>query len=143
MKIVIFAFILVFDFVILDDYDDIPESARKYIDAQKKSERAGNNRDLCLTKTSSLNIPNFQCCILDAQSKDEKYINCSLLGGSIEQINEQKNSKMTKAILREIYGFNLFKFQSDFDTKHIQKYDCQDGKAEIYYGYEEYSFADE
>jgi hypothetical protein len=143
MKILIFTFILVLDFAILDDYGDIPESARKYIEAQEICEGAGNNRNLCFTKTSSLNIPNFQCCILDFQSKDESFKNCSLLGGSIEQINEQKNSKMTKAILREIYGFNLFKFQSDFDTKHSQKYDCQDGKAEIYYGYEEYSFADE
>ena len=147
MKILIFTFILVLDFAILDDYDDIPETARKYIEAQEICEGAGNNRNLCFTKTSSLNIPNFQCCILDFQSKDESFKNCSLLGGSIEQINEQKNSKMIKAILREIYGFTLFIFQSDgdtnFDARHSQKYDCQDGKTEINYGYEEYNSADE
>ena len=146
MKILIFVFILVLDFAILDDYDGIPESARKYIEAQEKCEGAGNNRDLCFSKTSSLNIPNFQCCILDFQSKDESSINCSLLGGSIEQINEQKNSKMIKAILRELYGFTSFIISggdSDFGAKHSQKYDCQDGKTEINYGYEEYNSSDE
>lgn len=146
MKILIFVFILVLDFAILDDYDGLPESARKYIEAQEKCEGAGNNRDLCFSKTSSLNIPNFQCCILDFKSKDESSVSCSLLGGSIEQINEQKNSKMIKAILREIYGFTFFIFSeedSDFDVKHSQKYDCQDGKTEINYGYEEYNSADE
>ena len=147
MKILIFAFILVFDFVVLDDYNGIPESARKYIEAQEKCTEAGNDRDLCFSKTSSLNIPNLQCCILALQTKDESYTNCSFLGGSIEQINEQKNSKMIKAILKELYGFTIYKLNSDgdstFDPKFSQKYDCQDGKAEIYYGYEEYSSADE
>jgi len=33
MKTLIFVFILVLDFAILDDYDGLPESARKYIEA--------------------------------------------------------------------------------------------------------------
>ena len=54
---------------------------------------------------------------------------------------------MIKAILKELYGFTIYKLNSDgdstFDPKFSQKYDCQDGKTEINYGYEEYSSADE
>lgn len=143
MKYLIFAFILVFDFTILDDYDEFPESIRNFMESLEKCQEAGEDKELCFSKTSLLNTPNYQCCILEYIDHEGKEVNCSLTGQPIEKIKEQKNSIKLQAFIKEIVGFQIYKM--DFNAtelRHIQKYDCHDGNFEIRYGYEEYSSDD-
>ena len=72
MKYSVFSLLLLFEFVILDEYDDLPEDIRKYAEADEKCSEASDNKDLCFSKTSSINLPNFQCCIFDVQFNDDE-----------------------------------------------------------------------
>ena len=131
-----------FVFVILDENDDLPEELRKFAEAGEKCLEASDNRALCFSKTSSLNIPNYQCCIVDVQLDDLRDINCTLFITNIEAFNEQQNSEIVKALLRELYGFIILRKDPGVNLKSISKYDCQNGQTEMKYGYEEYNSDD-
>ena len=43
MKYSVFSLLLLFEFVILDEYDDLPEDIRKYAEADEKCSEASDN----------------------------------------------------------------------------------------------------
>ena len=116
-----------------DDYYDLPEELKKYQEDEETCLKAEYNEESCFKVT--LQTKNSQCCLLEFITPKNVSRNCSLLGGSLEGLNnEQVNSPM----LKELAGYQIYALEMH-DVIHMQKYKCKDGSVTISYGYDEYS----
>ena len=136
MKLLFFICLL-FSQVLLEDGDygdyELPEEAKKYIEADEACLDAAYTESACFSV--KLNINNAQCCLLELTNSNGVSKNCSLLGSSLKDIGD---IQVSNAFMKELAGFQIYG-QGDDDVKHIQKYKCKDGDLTIKYGYDEYT----
>ena len=135
------------------DYDNLPPEAIDYIKNDEICREAELDQNLCFSKTSLLTNKKYQCCMLDLKIEGEPgEVSCSLLGGTLEEINNLKNSQKIKAIIKESYGFFEHGLKTIFESedeeyypddmtfpKIRQHYKCQKGDIELLYGYDNYT----
>lgn len=139
-------FCLLITFSNLKINEDYPDDIKTLIEDQERCLEVGNNQDKCYSV--SLKTKNAQCCILEYISNQSSSVNCSMIGGSVKEVEEAFTPR-NKAILKELFGIWVYGFPTKRSEEELinefrykQNYQCKDGNFEILYGYDNYTSED-